>query len=526
MLSSLTGNTSIPDTSIFLASMATQYGGLGIQNPRATAIPSFVINVKRCLGYVNNGVWVGHNHPTVQLPQSISSIWSSPETSASKTLQLFYKYLPQIESICVSNQVPNRRDFFLNKSSINTCRERIKEAVGQNTRGYVKLAWQHFKQKSSLANFSDILHPNLAQGMLDMPRLNEKYHLENDVFSIMLKRKLRLPLYPGKGKLKCPKCKQNFDRFGDHLFRCKPCNKSQMHDGWRDGCEKIVCKEILPLVKLIKNENYTENEEEKLIPSLQNTNIKPFDLSFKVDKHIGEAYYKSPLQRIGFDVTMSQAAQDLSNEELSQSDLTSAQTNGIALQLLDCEVDKFNRDRGGTDKKTNVTLSGDEIIGELTNSHQALIPWSISPYGNFGDLSSRFWYGTNTIDLSSVINKRHAKSAAKLARSNKVPSGVLERADKLWQHKHPGDFFGRSYKSQTPTIYANQIFGYLTCLHNGQHIIRGMSTIGNPLPYMNENDMEIDNDTDMNALPTVGDSECVHDNATTLDSIRTHMPSA
>jgi len=30
----------------------------------------------------------------------------------------------------------------------------------------------------------------------------------------------------------------------------------------------------------------------------------------------------------------------------------------------------------------------------------------------------------------------------------------------------------------------------------------------------------------MNALPTVGDSECVHDNATTLDSIRTHMPSA
>jgi len=32
--------------------------------------------------------------------------------------------------------------------------------------------------------------------------------------------------------------------------------------------------------------------------------------------------------------------------------------------------------------------------------------------------------------------------------------------------------------------------------------------------------MEIDNDTDMNALPTVGDSECVHDNATTLDHLR------
>ena len=41
-----------------------------------------------------------------------------------------------------------------------------------------------------------------------------------------------------------------------------------------------------------------------------------------------------------------------------------------------------------------------------------------------------------------------------------------------------------------------------------------MSTIGNPLPYTNENDMEIDNDTDMNALPTVGDGERVQVKAT------------
>ena len=53
-----------------------------------------------------------------------------------------------------------------------------------------------------------------------------------------------------------------------------------------------------------------------------------------------------------------------------------------------------------------------------------------------------------------------------------------------------------------------------------------MSTIGNPLPYTNENDMEIDNDTDMNALPTVGDGERVQVNATTLNSLRTNMPSA
>ena len=223
---------------------------------------------------------------------------------------------------------------------------------------------------------------------------------------------------------------------------------------------------------------------------------------------------------------MSQAATALSDEELSQPDLTSAQLNGISLQLLDCEKGKFNRDNGGTDPQTDVTLTADEIIGDLINRHQALLPWSISPYGKFGGIASRFWYGETAVNLKSALNKRHAKSAAALAVSSNVPSGILERANKEWQHKHPGDFFGRSYKSQTPTIYANQIFGYLACLHNGQHIIRGMSTIGNPLPYTNENDMEIDNDTDMNALPTVGDGERVQVNATTLNSLRTNMPSA
>ena len=185
VLASLMGVPSVPDASIYMASMSTQYGGLGIQNPRATAIPSFVINVKRCLGYVNNGVWVGHNHPTVTLPNSITSLWASPETSTSTTLKLFYKYLPSIESICVSESVPNKRDFFLNRSSVNTCRERIKAEVGNKTRRYIKIAWELNKDKSSLDNFTDILHPNLAQGLLDMPRLDENNRLDNQIFSIM-----------------------------------------------------------------------------------------------------------------------------------------------------------------------------------------------------------------------------------------------------------------------------------------------------------------------------------------------------
>jgi len=137
----------------------------------------------------------------------------------------------------------------------------------------------------------------------------------------------------------------------------------------------------------------------------------------------------------------------------------------------------------------------------------------------FGDIASRFWYGNDAVNLSSNLNKRGAKSAAKLAVSSNVPCGILQRANKIWQHRHPGDFFGRSYKSQTPMIYTRQVFGRLTCLYNGQHIIDGMSTIGDPIP-VETNNTNVDSVADMAALP----GNLTANNSLNIDRIRTYLP--
>ena len=44
-------------------------------------------------------------------------------------------------------------------------------------------------------------------------------------------------------------------------------------------------------------------------------------------------------------------------------------------------------------------------------------------------------------------------------------------------------------------IYTRQVFGRLTCLYNGQHIIDGMDTIGDPIPSITNSN--VDNATDM-----------------------------
>ena len=50
------------------------------------------------------------------------------------------------------------------------------------------------------------------------------------------------------------------------------------------------------------------------------------------------------------------------------------------------EKTKFERPRGGTNSITGVTLTGDQAIGQILDSNQALIPIAIGPFGKLGQM--------------------------------------------------------------------------------------------------------------------------------------------
>ena len=61
----------------------------------------------------------------------------------------------------------------------------------------------------------------------------------------------------------------------------------------------------------------------------------------------------------------------------------------------------------------------------------ALLPMAITPFGKFGQIANRFWYGTSAHippKLHTSQNKPNAIKAAKLSIDAKVPSGILQRA--------------------------------------------------------------------------------------------------
>ena len=89
------------------------------------------------------------------------------------------------------------------------------------------------------------------------------------------------------------------------------------------------------------------------------------------------------------------------------------------------EKTKFERPRGGTNSITGVTLTGDQALGQILDSNQALIPIAIGPFGELGQIFMRFLYGTPPKSLPKIsASKPNAQRALNLATSIKVPSNI------------------------------------------------------------------------------------------------------
>ena len=62
----------------------------------------------------------------------------------------------------------------------------------------------------------------------------------NEEFTVMLKRKLRLPLWPQQ-RLRCS-CGRKMDAYGDHVMTCTKHSKTTMHNSMRNGLWKLPKK--------------------------------------------------------------------------------------------------------------------------------------------------------------------------------------------------------------------------------------------------------------------------------------------
>ena len=133
VLTNITNSHTLPLYSQVIANMSIAQGGLGLQSPRANAITAHMTTAKRCLQYIHEGVWLGHNMTRPLLPDSINLLYSDWQTSDDRSWRIFRKYIKDFNQIATGGKPQNDSDFIF-KCSLNGTREKAKELASQKIR--------------------------------------------------------------------------------------------------------------------------------------------------------------------------------------------------------------------------------------------------------------------------------------------------------------------------------------------------------------------------------------------------------
>ena len=354
---------------------------------------------------------------------------------------------------------------------MNKCHEKINKEISLTLQDFLRQ--ENALPPDSRHNLEEILDGKLGQGLMDLPRYESTNRQNNRLFHFNLLRCLRMDIWETNEQLKCPHCKQNFDTKGDHLYQCSVIGKhikTKMHNNWRDMWYKQMQK-LMPLLNL--TDTKIQKEALGLVRRIKNSTIRPFDTHFNFPQVSMESFFRSTLSKLGFDMVTC-------NSDTCPSPTrggSDAKSNDITTSLISAERSKFQRGNGTqssrTDKTSQITLTGEQIIGELYQSNMQLIPFAVSPLGLFGPTIEHFLYGTEPHiehDKLHAMDKRNFPNAHKMACqafSTKTPSNILQRADQIWNSKQNKYNYGGSYKSPDPSTYYTQMFGREVCFANG-----------------------------------------------------------
>ena len=339
-----------------------------------------------------------------------------------------------------------------------------------------------FLPSDSTHNIAEIIDGKMGQGLLDLPRSEEDNRQNNRLFRFNLLRCLRMNIWETTEQLKCPFCKQDFDTKGDHLYQCSHLSKqikTKMHNKWRDTWHKEM-ETLIPYIQL--TDSKLGKETTGLVRSIRRSNIKPFDTHFNLPIVSKEGHFRCRLSKIGFDMITCNSDTCPSPSRGG----SSAKSNNIVASLLSAEKSKFQRGRGSntsrTDSSSQITVTGEQIIGDLFDDNMQLLPFAISPLGLFGPTINHFLYGTPPpSDYKTLhnIDKSKFPNASKMAHQafTRTPSNILDRADYIWKSKQRNYHYGGSYKSPDPSTYYTQIFGRTVCKANGSAGLAAIQTL-------------------------------------------------
>jgi hypothetical protein len=103
-----------------------QSRGIGLTSPCLHAIPAFIPSTKTTIDTIQRGIFLGQHRPRYHLPPAFTSLYNNHQHSSSPLFSIFYKFAPDLASLCTSNNTTeNQISTFISHSPLHQCHDAI-----------------------------------------------------------------------------------------------------------------------------------------------------------------------------------------------------------------------------------------------------------------------------------------------------------------------------------------------------------------------------------------------------------------
>ena len=455
-LSGLLSVDDIPETAMHIAHLDLSAGGLGLLCPRLRAAPDFVLTMTSVCRRATTGFFFHKSLHPHTIHDSLRHLFTLESNPDSLFLQRLHQLLPHFASIGTSPTTPpaSRIATFLRSTSPKSARDRIKKYCT----AYLHQATHHEFASHAAEHqhlLPSILSPQTSYPLNGMCRSFAPNRLAPWIFTICMKRKLRLPLFDSTTKPFCI-CGRRPDRYGDHVFQCKRICKIGVHNNIRNGLPSALTPALSTAGYLLPTSRF---QVEPMLHLRSDPNARPFDIAFSPEPSIPPLVsHACPYHTIGADITISSPPPAISVDPTSTDVIRNLSANADShLQVFE----KRKLCRGNKrDPDTGAAIKGDAVIGDLLRDNMTLIPFAIDPFGRLGPLARTFLFGTSPqTSLTIPPSRPNAIEMHRRITSAPSPKGILPHADHTWSTQRSRLFFGHSFTAPTPSISTIQLIG-------------------------------------------------------------------
>jgi hypothetical protein len=447
-----------------LAHHPVRQGGLGFRDHSEASITAFIVPLVRSLRYASRGIDFSRD-PAKDLSR-LKPVYARPLSSWSTTsrpsplIKAFRHYLP-LAITAHNNAFPEFKasspKAFISSAILAGLQSKIYELHQSQA---MIIAIDNATPAESSA-FPSLLSPLTSIPLHSLPRRFSDNRFDNKLYTVLLQRKLRLPIFHQTPPL-CRHCSRQCDQYGDHLFSCK-YSKTPLHNAIRNTMYTLLAT-LAPLSGLVHNKFDILLEPTNLLPA--HPLRRPADIAINL---------KSPTNSnstlLALDVTVTPVPPHLP----SQPQLTNPPNIPEA---------HLRSIKGKLSGRTHGNLSNQDVIAAINKENITLLPFTVDHLGGLGFFSHSLLFGKNPPfpqpmpPTFTADQFPHPEAFTAYQSLLNAPTAFLHNANKAWEESHYRRLrFGSTYHSSTPQQWALQCLALNLSNSLGNHLLRARAAI-------------------------------------------------